>query len=172
MNRAEALDVRKAFAKYLLSKPSARSAPFDYKWLFKLHREMFGDVWKWAGSIRVQTLNLGCEPHVIAEQLRRICWADLHSWNSFQIPLAEQAAMLHHRSVQIHPFNNGNGRWSRLLANIWLLRHAAAPLIEWPEQVIGEQSVIREAYLSSLRSADNGDYGPLIDLQQRHTPKA
>jgi Fic-DOC domain mobile mystery protein B len=169
LNRAEAHNVRKAFAKYLLSRPSARSAPFDYKWSLKLHREMFGDVWKWAGSIRAQALNLGCAPHLIAEQLAHLL-GDLNSWDSFQIGLAEQAAMLHHRAVQIHPFHNGNGRWGRLLANIWLARHAA-PLIEWPEQVIGDQSVIRDAYLSSLRWADEGDYGPLIDLQQRHAAK-
>jgi Fic-DOC domain mobile mystery protein B len=170
LNRVEALDVRKAFAKYLLSRPSARSAPFDYKWSLKLHREMFGDVWKWVGSIRVHAVNLGCAPHLIAEQLAHLL-GDLHSWDSFQIQLAEQAAMLHHRAAQIHPFNNGNGRWARLLANIWMARHRE-PLIEWSEQVIGEQSVIREAYLTALKSADNGDCGPLIELQQRHTPKA
>ena len=40
------------------------------------------------------------------------------------IDLSEQAVLLHHRAVQIHPFENGNGRWSRLLANIWLKKHA------------------------------------------------
>ena len=37
----------------------------------------------------------------------------------------EQAAMLHHQAVAIHPFENGNGRWSGLLANIWLRRPRA-----------------------------------------------
>jgi hypothetical protein len=41
---------------------------------------------------------------------------DLAYWQKHWPDTLEQAVHLHHRAVQIHPFPNGNGRWSRLLA--------------------------------------------------------
>ena len=76
--------------------------------------------------------------------------------------------MLHHRSVSIHPFPNGNGRWSRMLANIWL-RLNRQPYTLWPEGTVGEASVLRAAYLAALRAADAGDYDPLHELHRRFT---
>ena len=82
----------------------------------------------------------------------------------------KQATRLHHRAVSIHPFVNGNGRWSRMLANIWLKRHGQA-IIEWPEETIGSNSVIRDEYLGAIRAADAGDERPLRELHQRFTSK-
>ena len=62
---------------------------------------------------------------------------------------------------------NGNGRWARLLANIWLALHKA-PLVLWPEESIGKESVIRKYYIQALRDADDGDVGPLLALHSRH----
>ena len=56
--------------------------------------------------------------------------------------LIEQAVVLHHLAVQIHPFPNGNGRWARMVANIWLKLHGGEAT-EWPETVIGTASTIR-----------------------------
>jgi Fic family protein len=81
--------------------------------------------------------------------------------------LLEQAAQLHYRAVWIHPFANGNGRWARLLANIWLRRHRE-PLIRWPEAGIGQESPIRSDYLTALKAADDGDFGPLLALHLQH----
>ena len=44
---------------------------------------------------------------------------------------------------------NGNGHWSRLLANTWLKLHNQ-PLTDWPEESIGATSVIRGEYLSGV----------------------
>ena len=69
---------------------------------------------------------------------------------------------LHYRAVGIHPFPNGNGRWARMLANIWLRRHGH-PITEWPEETIGSVSVIRkEEHLTAIRAYDEGDEGPLL----------
>jgi len=46
LNRAEAENIRKAVVKYLAAKPSSRSAPFNLAWTKRLHKPMFGDVWK------------------------------------------------------------------------------------------------------------------------------
>ena len=77
---------------------------------------------------------------------------------------------LHHLAVQFHPFLNGNGRWSRMLANIWLKRNRR-PVTEWPEQVIGRESPVRGEYLQAIRAADEGDYEPLFELHRRFTAR-
>lgn len=62
---------------------------------------------------------------------------------------------------------NGNGRWARTLANIWLSRNGACPIM-WPEATIGNASIIRDEYLSAIRLADRGDLRPLVSLHQRY----
>ena len=107
--------------------------------MLKLHREMFGQVWKWAGMLRTTELNIGV-PATQIESLLHALAEDLAFWETESIiPLIDQSAMLHHRAVAIHPFLNGNGRWARLLANIWLRRHKQH-VIDWPEQTIGTES--------------------------------
>jgi len=83
------------------------------------------------------------------------------------MPLAEQAVRLHHTAVHIHPFPNGNGRWSRMLANIYLMLKGADP-IEWPEATIGTASPIRADYLQAIKAADQGDYSGLLALHERY----
>jgi hypothetical protein len=70
-----------------------------------------------------------------------------------------------HRAVLIHPFQNGNGRWARMLANIWL-KQSGQKIIAWPDQAIENASVIRQTYIQAVKAADNGDYLPLIALHQ------
>jgi Fic family protein len=72
--------------------------------------------------------------------------------------------------VQIHPFLNGNGRWSRMLANIWLRRNRRS-ITEWPDQVIGRESPVRCEYLQAMRAADEGDYKLLFELYRRFTAR-
>ena len=122
LNEVEAENIRKAFVKYLAAKPPRRVARFDLPWVLRLHHEMFGDVWTWAGKVRTTGTNIGVPPEQIQIQLKSLL-DDLAFWEEQETELMEQAVMLHHRAVQIHPFKNGNGRWARLLANIWLKMH-------------------------------------------------
>lgn len=165
LNAAEAENIRAAMVKYLAGRPTARAAPFTVRWLCRVHGEMFGDVWTWAGTLRRSQTNIGCPPHDIEARLHNLV-EDLLAWRSSGMPLLEQAVRLHHVAVQIHPFLNGNGRWSRLVSNIWIKREGGAP-IEWPEATIGAASVIRGAYLDAIRAADAGAYAPLIELHAR-----
>jgi Fic-DOC domain mobile mystery protein B len=167
LNRAEAENIRKAVVKYLAAKPSRRSAPFTLSWAKRLHKQMFGVVWKWAGEFRQENLNLGCDWHQVPMQLQALL-DDLVFWEARGDSLLKQAVRLHHRAVRIHPFANGNGRWARMLANIWLKRHGH-PITEWPEETIGSMSVIRHEYLTAIRASDEGDEEPLWALHQRFT---
>lgn len=166
LNAAEAENIRKATLRYLASRPSSRAARFDVAWLLRLHKQMFGDVWTWAGALRTGQTNIGSAPHQIEIELTEMV-ANLQAWNESGMPLTEQAARLHHAAVRIHPFANGNGRWSRMLANIWLKLNGAEPT-EWPESTIGTASAIRDEYLEAVKAADRGDIAPLLGLHTKY----
>ena len=58
---AEAENIRKAIMKYLTDIPTKDVAPFDLSWMLELHKEMFYDVWEWAGTVRKTELSLGVD---------------------------------------------------------------------------------------------------------------
>jgi fido (protein-threonine AMPylation protein) len=131
---------------------------------------MFGKVWKWAGVFRTHDLNIGVPWQHIETKLE-VLLGNLRAWQEGDMPLIEQAARLHHQAVFIHPFENGNGRWSRLLASIWQKLHGQKTT-EWPAATSSthpEESRIREEYLAAIRSADAGDLEALIELHRRYT---
>lgn len=164
---AEAENIRRAVMRYLVSAPSRKTAPFDFGWMLRLHAEMFGDVWSWAGQIRDRPLSLGSDPAHIGEHLAQLC-DDIRGREPFMPGILEQAVLIHHGAVRIHPFRNGNGRWSRMLSNIWLRIHDC-PIVEWPAD-LGSESPIRSEYLACIRAADAHDIAPLIELHARHQP--
>ena len=53
-----------------------------------------------------------------------------------------------------------------MLANIWLKLHDGS-LTVWPEEAVGQTSVIRDEYLTAIKKADQMDYKPLIELHKR-----
>jgi Fic-DOC domain mobile mystery protein B len=167
LNRFEAENIRKAVVKYLAVKPGRRTAPFTLNWAMRLHKEMFGEVWRWAGKFRKENLIIGSEWHQVPLRVQSLL-DDLLFWESHEPSTLVQAVRLHHRAVQIHPFLNGNGRWARLLSNIWLIRHDHS-VTEWPEHTIGNRSVIRDEYIAAIKSADDGVEEPLIELHSRYT---
>ena len=167
LNQAEAENIAVAFSAYLAGRPTRAEAPFTFDWLFQVHREMFGRVWSWAGTPRKRDLNFGCPFYEVEPRVHDLILT-LPLW--VEMPFLEQAARLHHRAVSIHPFLSGNGRWSRMLANIWLRLHGQRQTV-WPDTLLGVVSPIREEYIAAIKEADRMNYAPLIELHRRYTPE-
>ena len=132
--------------------------------ILKLHKKMFGIVWKWAGSFRRSEKNLGVDPLSIRSALKELL-EDLKAWIEFETyPADEIAARFHHRLVAIHPFPNGNGRHARLLADLLLVHTLDRPRFTWGSSSLINAGECRTNYINALRSADKHDYDPLLDF--------
>lgn len=162
LNEIEAANVESGRAWALRSRKDCLTA--DY--LCELHKRMFGDVWRWAGNYRTFDVNIGNTPFVqVPVEVRQVL-DDARYWmdNGTYAP-AELAVRLHHRLVLIHPFVNGNGRCTRLLADVVVKRLKAAPL-SWGSVSLAETGEARAAYVAALRDADNHDLDPLVRFAQ------
>ncbi|MBI1327961.1 MAG: mobile mystery protein B [Alphaproteobacteria bacterium] len=158
INVAEARNIADAMAKLLVN----RHLPdIDIVTMQKLHRQMFGKVWTWAGEFRTVNTNIGSPATRIQEDLI-ILLHDLAAWDK----TLESGVRLHHRAVQIHPFRNGNGRWARLVMDIWLRKNCGLA-IAWPADDTMTSS-IRNEYIWALKQADKLEYGLLEILHERY----
>jgi Fic-DOC domain mobile mystery protein B len=162
LNAAEAENIRRAMVRYFVGSLPRRARSFDIANLKRIHLEMFGLVWKWAGVFRVTQTNIGSAPHLIEQDLHNLL-ENAKTWKESGLSDSERIARFHHGAVLIHPFPNGNGRWARMITNI-ALRQEGHPIIMWPETTLGGVSAIRAQYLASLRSADRGEFSSLMEL--------
>jgi Fic-DOC domain mobile mystery protein B len=76
-------------------------------------------------------------------------------------PSGKIAVRFHHRLVSVHPFPNGNGRWSRLVADV-LITQLGGKRFTWGGADLRAAGTAREAYIAALRTADDHDLAPLI----------
>lgn len=136
---------------------------FSTTFLCNLHKKMFGEVWKWAGEFRTTERNIGVAPYQIPIKLMQL-FDDIKYWVENKVyDNHEIAVRFHHRLVQIHPFPNGNGRVSRLMADLVFQRLEGKSLY-WGNTNLVNVSEVRSRYIAALRKADAGDYSDLIDF--------
>jgi len=134
---------------------------FDEATLRGLHRRMFNRVWRWAGTYRASERNIGIEPCRIQAELRQTL-DDARYWVEHQTYAPDELAVrLHHRLVFVHPFANGNGRWSRLTADV-LVMQLGEPRFTWGSANLQTAGDTRRAYIDALHAADEHDLAPLI----------
>jgi Fic family protein len=74
---------------------------------------------------------------------------DFASWLGTALDTPETAFTAHLRLVEIHPFNDGNGRTARLLMNLVLIRGGYPPVAVRPED--------RAVYIAVLQQAQDGN---------------
>jgi Fic-DOC domain mobile mystery protein B len=138
------------------------------EYLQELHRQMFRDVWQWAGEIRPTQLENAFASSVpdIRPHLAGLYADAVEFWLADpKMGPDEFAVRVHHRVVKIHPFRNGNGRHSRLLADLILEKHYQVKPFTWGGGGdLGNSDPNRQQYLECLRAADKGEYDPLLKL--------
>lgn len=136
---------------------------FSATFLCMLHKKMFGEVWKWAGIFRTTERNIGVAPYQIPIKLMQLFedvkyWIENKTYSNHEI-----AVHFHHKLVQIHPFPNGNGRISRLMADI-IFQKLEGKTLYWGNTNLVNVSEVRKKYINALRKADAGDYSDLIEF--------
>jgi Fic-DOC domain mobile mystery protein B len=133
------------------------SEPF----LYELHRQMFGEVWSWAGDVRRSNKNIGVDWHIVRIEVRNLI-EDARAWREEGIYTVDELAVrFHHRLVAIHPFANGNGRHARLMADLLALG-AGRRSFSWGGGRLTTTSELRVSYINALREADRGNVAPLL----------
>lgn len=96
-----------------------------------------------------------CPPEQVASEMDAL--VALHGRHEAEgVPVEISAAWLHHRFMQIHPFEDGNGRVARAIASLVFIKGGLFPLL-----IVRED---RDAYLDALGQADAGDLRPLVNL--------
>lgn len=132
---------------------------------FELHKQMFGQVWKWVGVTRRSGKNIGVEWTQISSHLRLLL-EDAQFWNNHKTFNADEiATRFHQRLVQIHAFPNGNGRHARLMTDL-LLESTDHEPFSWgaktdlaPLETVGDR---RKKYIHALRLADKNQFDSLL----------
>jgi Fic-DOC domain mobile mystery protein B len=154
-----------------LSRPRWRGMPLDrllddYS-VRRLHADMFGQVWRWAGKYRQQDMNIGVDWHTVGVAVRDLV-ADATFWFAGDRPMTADEAgyQFHHRLVQIHPFPNGNGRHARAMTDLLLAAIGTSPFT-WGSVSLNSTSAVRDAYIAALRAADRDDFTALAAFVRR-----
>jgi Fic-DOC domain mobile mystery protein B len=135
---------------------------FTEDFIRALHRRMYGEVWAWAGDFRKTNKNIGVDKWHIPLELKNllddaIYW---HIHDSF--PPEEMTIRFKHRLVSIHCFANGNGRHSRLMADMVIKKIYKQPVFTWGASSLVKRRDTRTSYLKAIKAADGGDMEPLI----------
>ena len=137
---------------------------FNESFMKRLHKRMFGNVWKWAGELRRTEKNLGVPFYQISIEVKKLC-DDVEYWiENKTFPDDEIAARFHHRLVFIHLFPNGNGRHARLIADTLLENVLAKSPFTWGSGNLAAAGLDRKKYIESLVAADREDYALLMDF--------
>lgn len=114
-----------------------------------LHTRLFAPIWQWGGRQRQLELNIGVAPEQIAVELRGMLDTIAWRWtNTDDWPPRQLGIVTHAETVRIHPFVDGNGRTTRLLAD---LVFAAA---QDPTELQYDWELDKSSYIALLRAFD------------------
>jgi len=166
LNRAEADNINQAMTWLFFARRSLRpESVTEEAWLKLLHRRMYDQVWSWAGQYRTTDRNLGVPYWQIRMEMRDVV-ADVQTWLAdaglARLSADECAVRFGYRLVVVHPFPNGNGRWSRLVSDA-LVVALGGRRFSWGGIALTEAGQLRRRYIAALRAADTDrDFRPLL----------
>jgi Fic-DOC domain mobile mystery protein B len=161
LDEFEQLNIEKAI-QWTFGKKWKAEQLFSEKFVKDLHKRMYGEVWKWAGAFRESEKNLGIKSYLIPTELK-VLLDDAIFWvqNDTYSP-DELAIRFKHRLVSIHCFSNGNGRHSRLMADLIMEKLFNTTFFSWGSSNLVKATDTRKAYIKAVKMADKQDLQPLI----------
>ncbi|MGI8448674.1 MAG: mobile mystery protein B [Streptosporangiaceae bacterium] len=171
LNRAEAENITRAMSWLFFSRRRLRPELVTREaWLRRLHRRMYDQVWAWAGQYRTTDRNLGVPYWQVRMDMRNV-EADTAEWlagtSVTRYSNDECAIRFGYRLVVIHPFPNGNGRWSRLASDA-LIVTLGGSRFTWGGASLADPGLLRRDYIAALQAADTaGDFRPLLTFSRR-----
>lgn len=128
------------------------------------HRRWLGNVYTWAGKRRALNISKGNFMFAAAAQIPRLLdefernclarWTPCHGMTEFD--LTEAIAVTHIEFILVHPFREGNGRLSRLLADVMAVQAGRAPLdySSWETR--------KAEYINAIHAGHAGNYTPMV----------
>jgi Fic-DOC domain mobile mystery protein B len=147
---------------WLLGKNFSSEKVLSVEFVLELHKRMFGDVWSWAGQTRRTNKNIGVDWTEIPFHLRSLL-DDSKYWVANQtFPEDEIAVRFKLQIVKIHCFPNGNGRHSRLMADVIIEKKFGKPIFTWGSGNISQPGLTRTNYFTALKAADAGSIDELV----------
>lgn len=136
----------------------------------ELHRRLYGPVWAWGGRQRALESNIGVAPETIAVAMRSALDDLSYQWEHHVVTSGRTLGIATHAAlVRIHPFVDGNGRVTRLLADLVFLaaQTGLEPLLAY------DWDVDRHTYIQLLREYDRtrdptalAEFVPVIPIEE------
>lgn len=163
LDEHEQLNIEKAI-EWIIKTKFKKDQILTEEFIKVLHKKMLGDVWSWAGKFRKSEKNIGVKWMMIGIDLKTLL-DDTKYWianNTFSNE--EIAIRFKHRLVNIHCFPNGNGRHSRIMADIIMESIFGKEPFSWNQSNMVKADQTRKNYISAIREGDKGNITPLIDF--------
>jgi Fic-DOC domain mobile mystery protein B len=161
LNEHEQLNIEQA-VKWVIESKLNKNKILTENFIRTLHKKMFGNVWAWAGEFRKSEKNIGVKWINIGIDLKMLL-DDTKFWIENQTYSPDEIAIrFKHRLVNIHCFPNGNGRHSRIMADIIIESIFKSKVFTWNHSNMVKADDTRKNYINAIREGDKGDISQLI----------
>lgn len=136
----------------------------------RMHKLWLGELYAWAGAYR--QVNIGKDgfmfaaAHLVPGLMQEFERGPLRDYTPCRFVTSEEQAhalaVVHAELILIHPFREGNGRCTRLLATLMALQ-AGLPVLNFGG-ICGEE---KKRYIGAVHAAVGRDYTPMTAVFQR-----
>lgn len=161
LDEHEQLNIEEA-VEWTIKKKLKKEKILSEEFVKALHKKMFGKVWRWAGQFRNSEKNIGVSWIYVGIELKNLLDDTLFWIENDTYPPDEIAIRFKHRLVNIHCFPNGNGRHSRIMADVIIESIFDKQIFSWNHSNMVKADETRKEYIRSIREGDKGDIEPLI----------
>ena len=140
-----------------------RGSVLTSRFLRDLHKRMFGETWEHAGRYRRAKLGAGVPAWTVSTRVEDVI-AKARGWiQGTSYPPDEICIRFHHRISQLQPFERGNGRVTRLIADALMTELGQAPFT-WGSRTRLPAAELADRYVAALRIADHDNISVLLEF--------